>query len=325
MRNRKYPFILTLLSILLFMSACGKSEESTAGLEDTTKPQIVASIFPIYEIVREVAGDQADVHLMVGASEDAHHYEPSAKSILLVNEADAFIYSSDEMEFWASDMLTVVENEALAVIELAEGLDLEIETAEEHAEHENEEEDDHDDHDGHDHGNIDPHIWLDPVAIGEQIPLLIETLSTIDPDGASVYQENGAKLAQELAELDAAFRESFEDAGKRSFVVQHKAFGHLAKRYDLTQMSVGGLSTEVEPNPKDLINIINFVEENETEVIFFQGGDTSAVAETIAAETGAEFSMLYDLENKPEGIEESGNIYLKAMYHNLEELQKVIY
>lgn len=320
MRKRKLPLILTLLSLLLFVSACGPAEEATPGVEESSKPQIVTSIFPVYEIVREVAGEQADVHLMVGASEDAHHYEPSAKSILLVNEADAFIYSSDEMEFWASDMLKVVENETLHTIELAEGLDLEIESADEHDEHETE-----DDHDGHDHGNIDPHIWLDPVAMAEQIPMLIETLAEIDPDGASSYQENGTKLAADLEELDAAFRASFQEATKRSFVVQHKAFGHLAKRYNLTQMSVGGLSTEVEPNPKDLIKIIEFVEENDTEVIFYQSGDTSAVAETISAETAADFSVLYDLENKPEGIEESGNIYLKAMYHNLEELQKVIY
>lgn len=323
MRKKKLPLLITLLSFLLFISACTKSEEPISGFDDTNKTQVVTSIFPVYEIVREIAGEQANVHLMVGAGEDAHHYEPSAQSIMLVNEADAFIYSSDEMEFWVSDMLTVVENETLARVELAEGLDLEIAVADEDEEHD--EHDTEDDHDGHDHGNIDPHIWLDPAAIGEQIPVLVETLSEIDPSGAEIYEENGAKLATELADLDAAFRESFENAAKRSFVVQHKAFGHLAKRYDLTQMSVGGLSTEVEPNPKDLIKIINFVEENNTEVIFYQSGDTSAVAETIAAETGAEFSVLYDLENKPEGIEELGNIYLKVMYHNLEELKKVIY
>lgn len=321
MRKRKLSFVISLLSLILFISACGKSEETASGVIDLNKPQIVTSIFPVYEIVREIAGDQADVHLMVGASEDAHHFEPSAKSILLVNEADAFIYSSDEMEFWAKDILKVVENNVLHIIELAEGMDLEIGTADdEHIDYEAA-----DDHDGHDHGNIDPHIWLDPVVMGAQVPMLVETLTEIDPAGASVYQENGAQLATALEELDAAYRQSFQDATKRTFVVQHKAFGHLAKRYDLTQMSVGGLSTEVEPNPKDLIQIIHFVEDNQTEVIFYQSGDTSAVAETIAAETGAEFSVLYDLENKPEGIEESGNIYLKAMYHNLEELKKVIY
>lgn len=321
MRKRKLSFIISLLFFMLFISACGKSEETISGVVDPNRPQIVTSIFPVYEIVREIAGDQADVHLVVGASEDAHHYEPSAKSILLVNEADAFIYSSDEMEFWVRDMLKVVENNSLHRIQLAEGMDLEIKTADE-------EPDDHevdDDQDGHDHGNIDPHIWLDPVAMGAQIPMLVETLTEIDPAGASVYRKNGAQLATALEELDAAYRQSFQDASKRTFVVQHKAFGHLAKRYNLTQMSVGGLSTEVEPNPKDLIQTIHFVEDNQTEVIFYQGGDTSAVAETIAAETGAEFSVLYDLENKPEGIEESGNMYLKAMYHNLEELKKVIY
>lgn len=320
MRKRKLPLIITLLFLLLFISACGKSEEAIPGITDSSKPQIVTSIFPVYEIVREIAGDQADVQLMVGAGEDAHHYEPSAKSIMLVNEADAFIYSSDEMEFWASDMLTVVENESLHTVQLAEGLDLEIESSEEHEEPETE-----GDHEEHNHGNIDPHIWLDPVAMSEQLPMLIDTLTEIDPAGAEAYQANGAKLTAALEKLDAAFRASFQGASKRSFVVQHKAFGHLAKRYNLTQMSVGGLSTEVEPNPKDLIEIIKFVEENDTEVIFYQGGDTSAVAETISAETNADFSVLYDLENKPEGIEESGNVYLKTMYHNLEELKRVIY
>lgn len=315
MKNRKFKFIVMLLSLILFVSACSDSEESNS--ENSSKAQIVTSIFPVYELVREVAGNQADVHLMVGSSEDAHHYEPSAKAVTTVNEADAFIYSSDEMEFWASDLLTVIENEDLHIVELADELNLEIEDRDVH----HEETDDH----GHDHGDIDPHIWLDPVSVKGQIPMLIELLSEIDPSGKSVYQKNGENFSKDLEELDASFKQVFDEAKNRSFVVQHKAFGHLAKRYDLTQLSVGGLSTEVEPNPKELIKVINFVDEKNTEVIFYQSGNTSAVAETIAAETDAEIAVLYDLENKPEGIEESGNIYLKAMYHNLEELKKVVY
>lgn len=315
MKKRSFSFIITFLLLILFVSGCSNTQNS--DLYDSNKPQIVTSFFPVYEIVREVAGDQADVHLMVSSSEDAHHYEPSAKAVTMVNEADAFIYSSDEMEFWASDILTVIENDDLHIVQLADGLDLEIEEESDHPE----EAGDH----GHNHGAIDPHIWLDPVSIREQIPMLTDLLSEIDPSGKSAYQKNGETFSDDLEKLDAAFIEAFDGAEDRSFVVQHKAFGHLAKRYDLTQLSVGGLSTEVEPNPKDLIKVINFVNENNTEVIFYQSGNTSAVAETIAAETNAEIAVLYDLGNKPEGIEDSGNIYLKAMYHNLDELKKVIY
>ncbi len=317
MKDKKLKWLLLLLAPLFFIAGCENADETDDSIEGNPKTQIVSSIFPVYEIVREIAGEQADVHLMVGLGEDAHHYEPSAKSITVVNEADAFIYSCDEMEFWASDMLTVVENDDLAVFQLGEGLDLELEenhTEEDHAE---------EDH-GHDHGDIDPHYWLNPLAIHKQIPELIDLLSELDPTGEEIYQANGEKLMQTLERLDKDYESSFLGASNRSFIVQHKAFGHLAKRYNLEQLSVGGLSTEVEPNPKDLIEIIQFVNENQTEVIFYQSGNTSAVAETIARETDAEISILYDLENKPEGIDEADNFYIEAMYHNLNELKKVI-
>lgn len=322
MKKKKLKWLMILLILPFFILACGKIEEADNLPVENQKIQIVSSIFPVYEIVREIAGDQADVHLMVGSGEDAHHYEPSAKAISLVNQADAFIYSCDEMEFWASDMLNVVENNNLSVFQLGQGLDLAIEEdhEEEEENHAHEEEDDH----GHDHGGIDPHYWLNPLAIHKQIPELINLLSEIDPGGEEIYSANGEKLMETLTKLDKDFQSAFAGANNRSFIVQHKAFGHLANRYNLEQLSVGGLSTEVEPNPKDLIKIIEFVNDNQTEVIFYQSGNTSAVAETIARETGAEISILYDLENKPEGIKEADNYYIAAMYHNLKELEKVI-
>lgn len=312
--SKKIIKILPIAFIFVFLlSACSESKESEDETTETDKIQIVSSIFPVYEMVREVAGDRAEVHLMVGSGEDAHHYEPSAKAISLVNESDAFIYSCDEMEFWASDMLKVVENGDLSVMRLADDLDLAIE--EEHAA-----EDEH----GHDHGDIDPHYWLNPLAMSKQIPKLIDLLSTIDPEGKDIYKKNGEELVADLETLDQEFEESFSDVQNRSFIVQHKAFGHLANRYHLEQKSVGGLSTEVEANPKDMIDIVNFVNENNIEVIFYQSGNTSAVAETIARETGSEIAILYDLENKPEGIDDADNYYLEAMYHNLEVLKKAI-
>lgn len=315
MKKIKFKWLTTLFILTLFVSACSTSEKPTTIPSDKNKTHVVTSIFPVYEIVREIAGDQADVHLMVGSGEDAHHYEPSAKGVSLVNEADAFIYSCDEMEYWASDMLKVVENDDLSVFQLGSNLDLEVEDS-----HEDEADDD-----GHDHGNIDPHYWLDPLAIRQQIPKLVKLLSEIDSAGKDLYEENGKNLITVLGDLDQEYRESFEGAKNRSFVVQHKAFGHLANRYDLEQLSVGGLSTEVEPNPKDLIKIIKFVNENNTGVIFYQSGATSAVAETIARETAADIAVLYDIENKPEGIKQADNYYIEAMYHNLEELKRVIY
>lgn len=322
MHKKILRLLLIVSSFFLVLSACSTDtadDNSADTSNDPSRPLIITSIFPVYEIVKEIAGDQANVTLMVGANEDAHHYEPSAQTIASVNEADAFIYSSDVMEFWAESMLSVVENEELKVIELADGLDLSL-AGDDHQE-ELEGENAHDDHD---HEGLDPHFWLDPELIRTQIPLIVEVLVEIDPDGTEVYEQNATGLSLALEELDTAFHEAFAGAGQRSFVVQHQAFGHLARRYDLKQVSVGGLTTEVEPNPQDLIEIIEFVKAQDVGVIFYQSGAETSVAETIAGETGTEIAVLYDLENQPQDFTAEGNMYIEAMYHNLEQLQKAI-
>lgn len=328
MKKRFFPILMILPVFLLVISACGRGEENAmeeGASVDSTKPQIVTSIFPMYEIVKEIAGEQADVSLMVGAGEDAHHYEPSAQAVALVSEADAFIYSSDVMEFWAESMLTVVENEDLQIVELAEGLDLSLAGAEAdvHDDHDDHTHDNHD-HGDHDHGGLDPHFWLDPVLVQAQLPIIVEMLAEIDPANQAVYEQNATGFSLALEELDGAFHQELDEASQRSFVVQHQAFGHLAQRYDLEQVAVGGLSTEVEPSPQDLIEIIEFINEQEVSVIFYQSGAETSIAETLANETNTEIAVLYDLENQPEDFSVTENFYLEAMYHNLEQLQRAI-
>lgn len=283
------------------------------------KTQVVASISPVYEMTKAIAGDQAEVSLMVGANEDAHHYEPSAQAVASVNKADVFIYSSEVMEFWADSLLDVVESDTLQVIELAEDLDLAV------ADSPKEEHDHNHGHDdegvAHDHGGMDPHFWLDPLAVKQQLSLITEALITADPAGADIYRQNAAAFSEELITLDKAYQVAFHDADHRAFVVQHQAFGHLAARYDLEQVAIGGLTTEVEPAPRQLAQITDFVKEQQVPVIYYQSGENSAIAETIAKETGTEIVVLYDLENVPVGLNEASNLYLEAMYQNLEQLK----
>jgi len=305
-----------LLTLLVITVACANEEDNEQTTEATENEQIqvVTSIFPVYEMTQAVAGDAADVSLMVGANDDPHHYEPSAQAVAAVNEADVFIYSSQVMEFWVESLLDVVENENLTIIELADGLDLSTEEAHNHDDH------DHGDGHGHDHGGLDPHFWLDPVAVNDQLPLITEALADADSAYETVYQENAEAFSDELATLHNQYEETFSDATERVFLVQHQAFGHLANRYHLEQVAVSGLTTEVEPDPQELADIVDFVNNQNIPVIYYQSGENSAIAETIADETGTDIAVLYDLESEP--VDLSGeNLYLEAMYENLEQLQ----
>src|SRR5699024_5495564 len=147
---------------------------------------------------------------------------------------------------------------------------------------------------------------------------IVEGLSEADPEGAEIYQENADTFAEELDELDAAYREAFDNATNRSFVVQHQAFGHLADRYNLDQVSVGGMITEVEPNPQALTNIVNFVKDNNVSIIYYQSGEGSSTAEAIANETDTEIAVLYDLESKPVDGDFEENAYIRSEEHTSE-------
>lgn len=325
----------SLVAILLgfiFLIGCESQVETNSETQTNNEGlQVVASIYPMYEVTQEIVGNRGDVALMVGPSEDAHHYEPSAQAVASVNEADVFVYSSDEMEFWADSLLAVVENDHLQVVELGEGIDFTIgEEAGDEAHHEddthehNHEEAAHDHGNGHDHGALDPHFWLNPAAIDSQLNLIVEALSEQDPAGAEEYEQNTADFSNELKALDEAYKEAFAGATDRTFVVQHQAFGHLAAQYDLHQVAVGGLTTEVEPDPRQLADIVDFVSEQNVPVIYYQSGENSAIAETIAAETGTEIGVLHDLESAPTNLSEEENGYLEAMYENLEQLTRSV-
>lgn len=314
-----WKLFLPISAFLLLVAAC--SEETANTHSDSERLNVVTSIFPMYEITKEVAGDRADVSLMVGANEDAHHYEPSAQAVASVNEADVFIYASENMESWVDSLLDVVENEDLESVEFSKGLDLELEESN-HSEA-LEDLEDGEEH-GHEHDDVDPHFWLNPLNVKNQLPLVVNALTAADPEGAEVYTENAQKFSQALTELDQTYTETFKDAKQRTFVVQHQAFGHLATHYDLKQVAVGGLSTEIETSPQALSKIINFVNEQNVPVIYYQSGDQSATAEAIAKETGTEIAVLYDLESKPTDLDGEENLYLEAMAQNLEQLKKSI-
>ena len=302
------------------------NETSDPASEDEDKLSVVTTFYPVYEFTQKVAGDQADIEMMISGSTDVHHYEPSARDMALINDADMFVYSNDEMETWVESMLASLDNDDLIVIEQAEAIEL-LEPAEDDHGHEEDEhgheEDDHghEEEGSHDHG-LDPHVWLDPVIVQDQVQTMQEAFIEADPDNSEAYIQRAEEFQDELQALHEEFEAAFDGASNRRFVTQHEAFGYLASRYDLIQMAVGGLSAEIEVSPSRIAEINHLVEDYDIPVIYYQEGAQSSIAETVANETGTEIAELYSLEYLPSEVEGQG--YIEAMRKNLEALQKSI-
>ena len=314
MLNRlKLTGILSAAALVLVGCGTGGSDESAVS-EDGIK--VVTTFYPMYDFAKNVVGDNGEVSVLLDAGQESHGYEPTPQDIAAIADADVFVYNSDEMETWVPSVLESIESSDVIVVEAAE--DIALFELEEAAEEE------HSDEEGEDAHNVDPHVWLDPVYAQEEVAAILAGVLEADEANKESYQANAAAFNEKLAELDAAYQTAFETAENRTFVVQHAAFGYIARRYELTEVAVSDVSSDAEPNPAKLAELQQFMIDNQITTVYYSDSASSKTAETLAEEAGATLEVLSPLEGITDEDQEAGKDYLSVMEENLTALKKVI-
>jgi zinc transport system substrate-binding protein len=159
----------------------------------------------------------------------------------------------------------------------------------------------------------DPHVWLDPMRFAQVVDEMGRFLGA---------DENAQELDDALHELDAEFRRGLESCERRTLVTTHAAFGHLARRYALTQLSLTGTSPEAEPSPREFERLIDEVERSGATVVFTEPLVSDRLARTVAREAGLEIAELDPLESLSEERLDADEDYLSVMRDNLAALRE---
>ncbi|MGA9517213.1 MAG: zinc ABC transporter substrate-binding protein [Trichococcus sp.] len=314
MLNRlKLTGILSAAALVLVGCGTSGSDESAVS-EDGIK--VVTTFYPMYDFAKNVVGDNGEVSVLLDAGQESHGYEPTPQDIAAIADADVFVYNSDEMETWVPSVLESIESSDVIVVEAAE--DIALFELEEAAEEE------HSDEEGEDAHNVDPHVWLDPVYAQEEVAAILAGVLVADEANKESYEANAAAFNEKLAELDAAYQSAFETAENRTFVVQHAAFGYIARRYELTEVAVSDVSSDAEPNPAKLAELQQFMIDNQITTVYYSDSASSKTAETLAEEAGATLEVLSPIEGITDEDQEAGKDYLSVMEENLTALKKVI-
>ncbi|RUS47053.1 metal ABC transporter substrate-binding protein [Cohnella sp. AR92] len=298
----------------LLLSGCGKSSESAVS----EKLNVVATFYPMYEFAKQVAGEHAIVTALVPSGVEPHDWEPSAKDMALIQEADVFVYNG-LVEGWVDDALSSAKKENRIVVRASEGIPLM--EGEEH-DHEHEDGEGIDSHE-EEHPQ-DPHVWLSPVLAQQEVIAILKALEKADPANKTDYRKNADNYIAKLQQLDEDYREGLKNVSKKELVTQHAAFGYLAKEYGLVQVPISGLSPEQEPSPEEMAKVVEFAREHQVGTIFFETLVDPKVARTIATEIGAQTDVLNPLEGLTE--EELANHldYIGVMENNLKALRKAL-
>lgn len=328
MKSRKV-LILVLSTIMFLVAACGPtkgatdSNNSTIGQEMPTL-KLYTSFYPMYYFTKTIVGDTAEVENILPAGADSHDYEPNISIITKLLDADALIYQGAGMEFWLDKVQATVQAEKsdLRFIEAAEGIELLVpgETHEEHDADDNEHDaHDHDAHDGHDH-TYDPHVWLSIRDSMTMLENIHHELVALNPEAQEAYDTNLKSALDQLKTLDKKFKKELDHAGLKYFIINHEAFGYLARDYDLQQVGISGVGTEQDPNPALMKEIVQFAKEQEIDVIYYDSSGSSKVSEALAREIGGRVLPLTTIHAPSDEDLAKGVDYIDFMEDNLRNL-----
>ena len=289
---------------MLSLTGCTQSAEE-AKPEDE-KPLIIATLFPQYDFVSQIAGAKADVTLLLPPGVEPHSYEPTPRDIANIKKADLFVYTGALMEPWAERIIEAAEGADLLIVDTSIGIELM-------------------DEEDHDHyGGKDPHFWLDPILARVMVDHIVEGLVEVDPDNEAYYRQNGEAYKQKLQDLHEKIDSSLAVLENRTILYAgHFAFGYFAARYNLEHVSpYEGFAPDAEPTPANIAELIKRVDESNTKVIFYEELIDPKVARVVAEQTGAEMLLLHGAHNVTTEELNSGFTYIRIMEDNLAKLLK---
>lgn len=305
---------LFLLAIVMLAGGCaGKTDGKTAAKDDK-KLKVVATIYPVYEFVKQVGGDKVEVSMLVPPGAEPHDWEPTAKDLVKIKGAKLLVYQGSGLEPVDKLLAKDILGEAVPV-EAGKGL---VKVHEEAAHKDDKKDKEHD----HDHQDV--HVWLDPQLAQKEVEAIAAALVAADSGNADYYKKNAQGYIEQLKALDEEYKKGLANLSRKELVTSHTAFAYLAERYGLEQVGIMGLSPDAEPTPEKMAEVAKYCREHQVKYIFFETLASPKLSETLAKETGAQLLVLNPIENLTEEEMKQGKTYISLMKENLTNLQKAL-
>ncbi len=291
----KNKIILLLLSLIL--AGCGAQSSAAGGnpVEPAAgkKLKVVATTTIIGDLVKNVAGDQVELHVLLPIGADTHSFQPAPQDIAAATDADVIFVNGLGLEQFLEAMIKDSGAKA-PVVALAEGVKTRA-LAPGEADH------DHDAHSDaeadHDHGGIDPHIWLSPANARIMVENIARALAQVDPAHAETYRANTVAYQQKLDDLDRWVQTEVDKipAANRKLVTDHKIFGYFADRYGFEQIGavVPAFSSSAEPSAQELAVLQNAVRQAGVKAIFVGVTINPALSGRLADDAGVKLVKVY--------------------------------
>ena len=356
--KRHHLLITAFLSLSILLSGCtsdSNNAESSATQSNSSAAQtsssgaqssdsassaeiiaVSATIFPVYDIARQIAGDKANISLLLAPGDSPHTFNLTPSVQKQISDSVLVFGIGEGLDEW------IVDSDNFII--LSSGIKLrgwddhdddkhkEDDDHDDHDDHDHDDEkhdddDDHDDHDhddekhddddhdGHDHSGANPHYWLSPLNGIQMAKNIATELSRVDPENASYYEANLVKFTEEMNALQAELAELVEAVHDDAFITLHDAWSYFADTFDLNLVGSFEPTGAEEPSPRYLKKLADTVEEHDVHAIFSEPQLSTSSLEGFANDYGLEIAVL-----DPLGGIGSQDSYQALLRYNIQTL-----
>lgn len=344
---KKYiSMMLAVVMAVFCLSACGQSSstdstenpaqtEPAVTEESTTNPteeasadklKIVTTIFPEYDWVRQIAGDQIsnmELTMLLDNGVDLHSYQPTADDIMKISDCDIFVYVGGESDEWVEDALKEAVNKDMQVINLLEVLGDSVKTEEmvegmQETEHDHEHEEE-----------ADKHVWLSLKNTQTLSDAIASALETADPANKETYAANAASYVEKLAALDTQYQEAVNNASQKTLLFGDRfPFRYLVDDYGLSYYDAfAGCSAESEASFETISFLAQKVDELGLKNVLTIEKSDQKIAKTIIENTKDKNQNILTLDSMQSTTSDdvaNGTTYLSVMENNLNILKEAL-
>lgn len=325
--------IAAVLSVVIIFVACsnGRSNNENAikNNENNTKLSVVTTIFPEYDWVRQILGENqanVDLTMLLDKGVDLHSYQPSADDMVKISKCDLFVYVGGESDAWVDDALKSAQNKNMKVINLLDVLGNSVKEEEQvegmQAEKEEEE--------GEEEGpEYDEHVWLSLKNAKTLCSSIADALCELDSKNADVYKKNLNEYTKNLDALDKEYQQAVNGAKYDTLVFGDRfPFRYMVDDYSLKYYAAFvGCSAETEASFQTIKFLANKVDELGVTTVLTIEDPKHKIAQTVVENTkekNQKILALNSMQSVTSDDVKNGETYLNVMQSNLDVLKQAL-
>lgn len=312
----KKRFLIILSALALLLSGCAQPQSQK-------KLQVVAAIFPEYDWVRQIVGDDDSVELtlLVDDGVDPHSFQPAVSDMVTAANCDLLIYGGGESDQWLTKLEATNPNRETLVL-------LPLLGAQAHREEMVEGMEAHEEGEAEDDAEMDEHVWLSLRNASLFCQAITDALCRLNPGKADTYRANLAAYQQQLDALDNDYRSAMDASSNHTIVVCDRfPFRYLLEDYGLSYYAAfPGCSAETGASFETVVFLSDKVKELGLNALLVTESSDGRMAKTVAQNAGSPDMPVLTLNSMQSVSGESAKSldYLTVMSENLRVLKQAL-